>query len=475
MAKNGTTEKAGIGRLRLWSSRSRMTRHPGRHTMSGRWVSLVVMVMLAFAMPPVTAQDDAPDSAGEPYYQANPNATEPVANRLVVEAPVGTIKEWKSVGAAATDILVLGVEASTSGFALIDPYQHVIWQNQSSTWNGDVEFWNVQLLAGPYTVILMPDVQEGVDAIPGDANVTVVTTFSTNSLGAPNVPPITAFARGLFGWTRSLVVGDLVVHANHQYQSSASSKQSSTSSSSGAKTTQTKSSGSGGGECSGYSYFKQDETTKWTPLVIGHAPYLGSATAGSSVTSSKSGFVMAWGGGGSKSTTVALNIFDGNGGKTTGKFALAKWGYYQVKSNCGVHKGYTAKVFDWGSTEQDWEIWGTSRTTDADDVTSFTGSGYGSVTFDTRFQGWERKIGTASSASSTYGVTADKYSSIGGSVSFSVGAISAEAINLYSYKSSGNSYTYTFPAGPKCWEADYLGGGTSGAMAFRYVGAVTCS
>lgn len=215
---------------------------------------------------------------------------------------------------------------------------------------------------------------------------------------------------------------------------------------------------------------------KWINTVVSHAPYAGSAEALLAGTSTTDEY---WFGSGSTIQTVTGETLSTTDGKTTGLYKLMTASYYTC--DVGLYKVVLSNPPQPDSMTQ--ALYGSSQTTDADDVTEFwaystsAGQSIQSVTLYHQFQAVDdaRTLGSTGENCRWTSSQSGKVMGVDLSISFTPPGSTVGVSGTLAYKtaqSSTSSYKYCFGNDHR-YEWDNLGGTGSGAdnlaAAFRLV------
>jgi hypothetical protein len=222
---------------------------------------------------------------------------------------------------------------------------------------------------------------------------------------------------------------------------------------------------------------KLSETTVWTPQLIIHSPYGGSADGTGTWATSSGVFVAGHGHTSTLNGGVKTGTLDG---KTKGVFQVAKWGYYEYNMNyrCGsygTHYYYAKIIDDQPNGFREWksfELWGNNQKTDRDDWETISGCGssgkcYNSVRFDNEYVHREAAWDTTGGGFHVL-VGSRTYQAGGVTITFSLrtGPVSFGMAGSYVADQTSDAYfDYNLPAGGQ-WSGDHLGTSSSSAYAF---------
>lgn len=465
-----------------------------------------------------------------PMPPRNASAQPWPTNTLVVTTE-GLVASSSYIGANLTDITITGVSPSAKGFTLTNPSQVAVFVNQSATSGGTVLFFHVVLTSGVWIVTQrvnaadVPVLAFDTSSLPSSFKMATLVPpvrpaekssaaggtsggsgggGTGGSTGGSNSPSNScSFVGDYVSCSFVCNQGDTIHVTSHDptpgdypstharcggvdkscqgYEGATCDFGPTSSGGSGTCYSDTVSnqgscSSSGGGPTNpnpppcttpNYGYTLQNTENAWTPNVIGHSPYGGSATAQALWTSSTSRYVAPWGLESGISESVTLNL---NNGDAKAAVQQAQWGIYAVHDVNGCDSGtyYTARTIQWFNNFDTPDISGSDPRTDANLATSVDGVVY----FDTRYQTADSAYTNSAGGSTTYGVSAQQVATFGGSLSASIGPISFDAVSYKADQSSGTYYTYTL-TGAGGWGVQHLGSG--GMWASCRADLVPCS
>lgn len=198
------------------------------------------------------------------------------------------------------------------------------------------------------------------------------------------------------------------------------------------------------------------ETTpyRWTPLLIGHAPYYdGECNAHVDWSSTTSAYAFPMEYTTTKTRSVSISIQNGN---TGGIFERAKWTiYHWSKLYCGG--GYTAKVKsgNWHDDRITKWLYGYSKMTDADDITQFSYDGYDSVYLDHRYHAADFVVDTQAGPGYTEHTGGGTENLFGFDFSVGVEYVSTGVFSAKAVQDNDWEWEYYFPSGHK-WDVDVI-------------------
>ncbi len=386
-----------------------------------------------------TAEDVIPEVPDEP-------------NVLDVQAPTGQILSWEDNDAWATHVRIHGVASNTTGYTLIDPTGWQIFIDQASRHDGIVEFYYTDLDLGVYTVIRE---DHGLDDPVTTFDTAQVLGHSTLTEAASSVGGTLLWLAQPLGWAMDLVTGEASA------ESCADTDQ-------------------GGADCqaacpgTGWQWRRVESKIFWTPKIVLHSPFGGSATANVGHNDQSTTFITM---GGWESTVASGTEFEVSGGQTQGLYQKMTWGLYegQFYWDCRpIGPAWETKDIDQepdGYVVNDQlSLTGESRYTDADDLS--TPAGRHAVEVEIRFEEIEGEERTTDGGR-TLALSDDTVTRIGGGLRFSKGPLSFRVIDIEAEDGTAHLYTYDLPKGG-VWYIDYLDG-IGRSMAFCRVDYTDCS
>lgn len=363
-----------------------------------RLSALTLFLLLVAPVAHVSAQEETPE-------QPVPDAQAKLTNYLEIDRATGAVVAEIYRGAEVTDVRIVGVDPSETGFGLIDPYGVKVWLDQVSTSTGEVEFWYTRLVMGDYVVV---QTALGID-IP-------LVVFQ---------PPSTL--------TNSPIdLCGIVGSVDTRYQLTA-----------------------------------RDEQFVRTPLIFLHSPYgkrsdgtQGEGWANLDRHTWSAIYIFPGELGSGRDYSSTLNA---KHGQSYMYYQSAKWGLYQRGYyTCGgwVNTGTSAKVYEWGSERGMQQLTeGSSVTSDQDDQNVFCNStGTTCLTANIRYASSDFSIpGCTGTGILTESVSSRQAFRVGGSISVSGTVVSMEVFKAEVGWGKSYRYTYQFPCGISgTWYVDEL-------------------
>lgn len=403
-------------------------REDSRHGGSKIFAVLAAGAMLAISMPSANAQSEYPEGFDPTYpYLDNPypNSVYRPDNVLIVDGITGAIQTWDNRGSGYATVRVTGVTPGSVGYILKNPLRDAIFTGAKATSAGYVEFLKQQLSVGAWEIL----------RLSGGVEMPVATFVLTSvQLGQAQTNDGGTSAPQDCGWAKQ--------HLN-------------------------------------------STNLLWTPVLIAHAPWLGSASAQGGWSTTTTLFVSAGAPGTRLDTEYQSRLSTSDGlvtsnGETMAAFQLVEWGFIEIEwqdTACQFHKKYTAYILDpapGGATRtQVTNIWGPRKDTDADDKVALMIEDISTMIYETRYRGRQWELSIEAGGGEYYSQAGWGTSTIytnGGTVwsnwvSVSIGmTASRETSQAYSYE-------YHFPSaaeggGNRTWYASYYGWNSSRSFCY---------
>lgn len=382
---------------------------------------------------PAKADEHLPEGTdlSQPYLDPIEEVPEVLTNLLVVDGQTGSLRETVDRGGNGRwTVKVVDLSPRLLGLGLKSPTQATLSSGAGSTAAGSVEFFEIKLTAGVYTVFRNTEL--------GDA---VVIAFSTADI--PSALMASSTNSNDPSWETGSYPDCLwgVIWEKRIYKK-----------------------------------------VLWTPLLVANSPYYGSTEATTSFTNAKATFILAYGTYSRLDTGPGLSV---SNGETRGVFRLVEWSQYEQRvqqGNCQQYSRYTYRITDQEPTGSEWtesfDLSGSLLLTAADDLTSVEAYGYDSVKFDFRYRRpANRNIDTGGGGYSwTTGQGGGDLWNAGFDVGFqhpnTPASVSFGTFRGERDEGVTSSYRYDFPEGWR-WNATYYGG-SNGTWSFCFRSYLRC-